>query len=267
LPAAPDAATVRPDGEPFIGLFGLSGLRAVVTGASRGIGAHLARTLDSAGARVAVISRDARTLGDLASTLTHDPLVVPADLSRTEDVDAAAATVLDSWGGADILVNNAGLSRPKPALDTAMSDWDDIVSLNLRNVFGLTTTLARGMVERQYGRIVNVSSVLGVLGEAWAAPYCAAKSGLNGLTRSLAVEWAPHGVTVNALCPGWIDTDMVAQLRADERFDKRVLRRVAAHRWGRPDDLAGALLLLAGPSGSYLTGQTIVVDGGLAAGW
>ncbi|MCU4183881.1 SDR family oxidoreductase [Acidiferrimicrobium sp. IK] len=248
-------------------LFGLTGQRAIVTGASRGIGARAAQTLDAAGARVALVARSESQLREIAATLANEPLVVPADLNRNEGPVEVAATVADAWGGADILVNNAGLSRPAPSHQLLMSDWDDILTLNLRSVFALTQAVAAGMLSRRHGRIINVSSVLGLLGEAWAAPYTASKAGVNGLSRTLAVEWASEGVTVNALCPGWIDTEMVAVLRANPQFDKRVLRRVAMHRWGVESDLDGALLLLAGPASSYLTGQTIVVDGGLAAGW
>jgi NAD(P)-dependent dehydrogenase (short-subunit alcohol dehydrogenase family) len=248
-------------------LFGLAGRRAVVTGASRGIGARAAQALDAAGARVALVARSESGLADVAATLSNESLVIPADLAQRDAAGRVAAEVDAAWGGADILVNNAGLSRPAPALELALTDWDDILSLNLRSVFTLTQALAAGMLERGYGRVVNIGSVLGILGEARAAPYAASKAGLNGLTRSLAVEWAAQGVTVNTICPGWIDTEMVADLRKDPRFDKRVLRRVAARRWGVPSDMDGALLLLASPASSYLTGQTVVVDGGLSAGW
>jgi NAD(P)-dependent dehydrogenase (short-subunit alcohol dehydrogenase family) len=248
-------------------LFGLTGRRALVTGASRGIGARAAQALDAAGARVALVARSESQLRDVAATLQNEPLLIPADLAERDAHERIADEVDAAWGGIDILVNNAGLSRPAPALKLPAADWDDVVDLNLRSVFTLTQALAAGMLERGYGRIVNISSVLGLLGEAGAAPYSASKAGLNGLTRSLAVEWAAHGVTVNALCPGWVDTEMVADLRKDPRFDKRVLKRVAARRWGVPGDMDGALLLLASPASAYLTGQTVVVDGGLSAGW
>ncbi|NMI00190.1 SDR family NAD(P)-dependent oxidoreductase [Pseudonocardia acidicola] len=248
-------------------LFGLAGRRAVVTGASRGIGARAAQALDAAGAQVALVARSERELRDVAATLDNEPLVITADLAQDDAAERVAGEITAAWGGTDILVNNAGLSRPAPAVELAAADWDAILTLNLRSVFTLTRALAAGMLERGYGRVVNIGSVLGLLGEAWAAPYAASKAGLNGLTRSLAVEWAAHGVTVNTICPGWVDTEMVADLRRDPRFDKRVLRRVAARRWGVPSDMDGALLLLASPGASYLTGQTVVVDGGLSAGW
>jgi NAD(P)-dependent dehydrogenase (short-subunit alcohol dehydrogenase family) len=248
-------------------LFALDGRRAVVTGASRGIGARAAQVLDAAGASVALVARDETRLRAVAATLDNDCLVLPADLSLPEAGERLAGELADHWGGADILVNNAGVSRTGPPTTLPVADWDDVMAVNLRSVFTLTRCLAPGMLDRGWGRVVMVASALGLIGDADAAPYVASKSAVLGLTRSLALAWAPGGVTVNALCPGWVDTDMVSDLRADPRFERRAMRRIAVGRWGTPADLAGALLLLASPASSYLTGQTIVVDGGMTAGW
>jgi NAD(P)-dependent dehydrogenase (short-subunit alcohol dehydrogenase family) len=248
-------------------LFALSGQRALVTGASRGIGARAAQVLDAAGASVALIARSESDLRDVAATLTNEPLVIVADLGDRNFAARVAEQLDGAWENVDVLVNNAGLSRPKSALHLTLDDWDDILDINLRAAFSLTQLIGAGMLQRQYGRIINVASVLGVIGDAWAAPYTASKSGLVGLTRSLGVEWGGAGVTVNALCPGWIETDMVTDLQKNAEFDTRVTRRTPVHRWGRVEDLDAALLLLASPSSAFLTGQTIVVDGGLTAGW
>ena len=248
-------------------LFALSGQRAVVTGASRGIGARAAQLLDAAGASVALIARSESDLQDVAATLTNEPLVIVADLGDRSFAPRVAEQLVGVWECVEILVNNAGLSRPKAAVDLKPDDWDDVLDINLRAAFSLSQLVGAGMLRRRYGRIVNVASVMGLIGDAWAAPYSASKSGLVGLTRSLGVEWASAGVTVNALCPGWIETAMVTDLQDDPAFDKRVTRRTPAHRWGRVEDLDAALLLLASPNSGFLTGQTLVVDGGLTAGW
>lgn len=248
-------------------LFDLTGHRAVVTGASRGIGARAAQVLDAAGASVALVARDSDRLREVAATLTNDALTLPTDLGEPDAGERLAADLADRWPGADILVNNAGLSLTGPATDLPAADWDSVMAVNLRAVFTLSRSLARGMIANGWGRIVNVASALGFVGEAHAAAYTSSKAGVLGLTRTLAVEWAREGVTVNALCPGWVDTDMISGLTDDPKFERRALRRIAVGRWGTPADLDGTLLLLASPCSAYLTGQAIVVDGGLVAGW
>lgn len=244
-------------------LFSLRGRRALVTGASRGIGVTVCRVLDAAGAQVVLVARDAGRLEQLASELRNDPIVLLADLLESDE----AVRVAGQAGPVHVLVNNASLSEPARALELTLDSWDRTLSLNLRSAFVLTQALAPGMIGAGWGKVVNVASVMAFFGDAYATAYAASKAGTLGMTRSLAVEWARAGVCVNALCPGWIDTDMVADLRADERFEKRVLRSVPMHRWGTPADLAGAVLFLAAPASDFMTGQALVVDGGLTAGW
>jgi NAD(P)-dependent dehydrogenase (short-subunit alcohol dehydrogenase family) len=249
-------------------LFSLEGRTALVTGASRGIGARIASVLDGAGARVALLARDEARLKAVASMLQHDPLVVAADAAGEVSLRAAVDSVQRKFGGGvDILVNNAGISKPTRATDVPLSDWDRILDINLRSAFVLAQALAPAMIAAGWGRIVNVASVMGHLGDAHGAAYSASKSGLVGLTRSLAVEWARRGITVNALCPGWIATDIVEELRANLKFEARVLGRVPMRRWGKPEDMDGALLFLTSDASAFMTGQSLVVDGGLMASW
>jgi NAD(P)-dependent dehydrogenase (short-subunit alcohol dehydrogenase family) len=250
------------------GLFSLEGRTALVTGASRGIGARMATVLDEAGARVALLARDERRLEAVAATLKRNPLVVPTDAADEVSLRAAGELVLSELGGrVDILVNNAGMSRPTRATDVALSDWDRVLDVNLRSAFVLAQALAPAMIAAGWGRIVNVASVMGHLGDTHGASYAASKSGLIGLTRSLAVEWARRGITVNALCPGWIATDMIEELRANPKFEERVMGRVPMRRWGKPEDMDGALLFLSSDASAFMTGQSLVVDGGLLASW
>ena len=167
----------------------------------------------------------------------------------------------------DVLINNAGMHAPGPAISLDADDWDRIQAVNLRSAFLLCRGIAPAMAAVGWGKIVNISSVLGLVGDIEAAPYAASKAGLIGLTRALAAEWAASGVGVNALCPGWIETEMVKGLRANEAFDRRVRHRTPVGRWGRPADLSGSLLFLASPASDFMAGQTLVVDGGLTASW
>lgn len=247
--------------------FRLDGRIAIVTGASRGIGASMARAIDAAGGRVALVARTRDDLEAVAEGLNNDPMVVTADLLEPDACRVVTEQVVSQAGGVDILVNNSGLSRPAPAVDVSLADWDDTLALNLRAAFALSQQVAPTMIERGGGKVVNVASVMALRGDSFAAAYAASKSGMLGLTRSLAVEWARHGIQVNALCPGWIETEMVSALRADERFERRVLRSVPQHRWGLPEDMDGPLVFLCSSASDFVTGQTLVADGGLTAGW
>lgn len=248
-------------------LFRLHGRTALVTGASRGIGATAARVLDAAGARVVLVARDAARLADVAGTLAHEPVVLPADLLNEDSCDRLPGRAKEAVGGVDVLVNNAGLHRPAVATELRVDDWEAVNALNLRAAFLLARGFAGEMAGRGWGKVINVASVMGLVGDVGASAYIATKAGLLGLTRALGTEWAAQGVTVNALCPGWVDTEMVDQLKGNPAFERRLLRRVPVRRWGRTEDLAGALLLLATPASDFMVGQAIVVDGGLTTSW
>jgi NAD(P)-dependent dehydrogenase (short-subunit alcohol dehydrogenase family) len=248
-------------------LFDLSGRTALVTGGSRGIGWGAAQALDAAGAQVVLCGRDLAALRDASGALDNDPIAVRGDLAEPDGATELLGRVAELVDGVDILVNNAGVHLPAPAAELELDAWDQVLDVNLRSAFALAQGVARGMRERGGGKIINVASILGLLGDTHAVAYVASKAALLGMTRALAVEWAAGGITVNALCPGWIETDMVAGLRASATFDRRVTRRTPVGRWGRPDDLAGAFVFLAAPASDFVTGQALVVDGGLTAGW
>lgn len=247
--------------------FDLTGRTAVVTGANRGIGAAAARALDAAGARVVLCARDDVLSKAVAATLTNDPVVISADLATEDGVQALLDAIRVGVDRVDILINNAGVHIPTAALDMESEDWAHQLQVNLTSAFLLARGLAGPMCERGWGRIINVASIFGIVGDVSAAAYATSKSGIIGLTRGLSAEWAPKGVTVNAICPGWIATDMTMAFRSSESLDRRVRRRTSIGRWGEPEDLAGPFVYLASPGSGYMTGQTLVVDGGLTACW
>ncbi|HEY1622852.1 MAG TPA: SDR family oxidoreductase [Streptosporangiaceae bacterium] len=248
-------------------LFDLSGRTALVTGASRGIGALAARALDDAGARVILCARDIGRLREAGQTLRNDPIAMRADLSDRQGVTSLLSDLAGYADHVDILINNAGTHAAGEAMELAPDVWDEVQNVNLRSAFLLARGLAPAMARRGWGKIVNMASVLGVVADVDASAYVASKAGLLGLTRALGTEWAGRGITVNALCPGWIDTDMVSDLRSRDSFDRRVLRRTPAGRWGRADDLTGALIFLSSHASDFMVGQTLIIDGGLTASW
>lgn len=252
---------------PVLDSFDLTDRVAIVTGASRGIGAGMAKALDEAGARVALVARDTGALAGVAEDLQNDPIVVTADLTGAEVPAAVVEQVHAEAGRLDILVNNSGVCPLGPSVDVPVEEWDSTVDLNLRAPFLLAREAAKVMLPAGGGKIVNVSSVIALASDAWSAAYSASKTGLLGLTRSLAIEWARKGIQVNSLCPGWIETDMTTAMRGDGRLEERVLKAVPQRRWGQPDDLSGALVFLSSSASDFVTGQTLVADGGLLAGW
>jgi 2-dehydro-3-deoxy-D-gluconate 5-dehydrogenase len=241
-------------------MFRLDGRLALVTGASRGLGAAMAIALAEAGADVAIVAR-----GDLAETesairnLGRRAIPVQADLADREAADAIMAAVPN----ADILVNNAGIIRRADALDYSDEDWDAVLDVNLRSVFTLSRAFARALVARgSGGRIINIASLLSFQGGIRVPAYTAAKSGLLGLTRALANELAPKGINVNAIAPGYMETDNTQALRDDPVRSRDILARIPAGRWGTPDDLKGAVVFLASKASAYVHGTTLAVDGG-----
>ncbi len=250
-------------------LFDLSGKKAFVTGASRGIGQVIAVALAAAGADLALVARSEEGLATTAAKITEfgrKAFVIPADVTQQEAVAAAVATAIDQLGHLDVVVNNAGGSNfVVPFVDLRPPGWDKIMRLNLTSAMYVCHAAGGHLVGRGQGSVINVASVAGLTGSPLLSPYGAAKAGLISLTKSLAIEWAAHGVRVNALCPGWTATDLNRDLWGDETLGKSTIAGVPMQRWGRPEEMAGPALFLASDASSYMTGQALVIDGGQTA--
>lgn len=247
-------------------LFDLTGRVAAVTGANTGIGRGIAIALAEAGADVALVGRTAaEETADKVRSAGRRALIVGADLSTTAPIAGAVEQTLAELGGLDILVNNAGIIRRSEALDFSEDDWDSVIDTNLKSVFFLCQAAARHMVGKGYGKIINIASMLSFQGGIRVASYTASKSGLAGLTKLLANEWAGKGINVNAIAPGYIATNNTAALQSDETRNRQILERIPAGRWGKPSDLNGAAVFLASSASDYVNGHLLAVDGGWLA--
>lgn len=251
------------------GLFDLSGRVAIVTGTSRGLGQNFARALAKAGADLVLTSRhrdhllpfetEIKSLGRGAVSLQLDV----RDLSSIQEMVAAARS---AFGHVDILVNNAGCNVRKPAMEVTWDDWNLILDTNLRGSFFVAQAVARLMIERRYGRIINIGSVTSVAGYAGLGPYGASRGGIRQLTMSLADDWGKYGITVNCLAPGWFRTDQNKVLYENKEWVEYLCDRIPLKRPGQPHDLDAAVVFLAAESSRYVTGQTLLVDGGISTG-
>jgi NAD(P)-dependent dehydrogenase (short-subunit alcohol dehydrogenase family) len=245
--------------------FELGGKVALVTGASSGLGVHFARTLAAAGASVAIAARRADRLASLQAELQTSGTKVAAvglDVQSAESITAGFDVVEKALGAIDIVVNNAGISIVKPALEMPVEDWDAVVNTNLRGAWLVAQTAGkRWLMTRRPGVIVNIASILGLRTIGQVAPYNASKAGLIHLTRALAMEWARHDIRVNAICPGYIETEMNRDFWKTPG-GQRLIERIPQRRIGQPEHLDGALLLLASEAGAFMTGSVLTVDGG-----
>ena len=251
------------------GLFDLGGRVAVVTGTSRGLGQYMARALAKAGADLVLTSRDVNRLSPFEAeikSLGRRALSVELDVRSKASIEKMAAAAEAAFGHLDILVNNAGCNVRKPALEVTWDDWNLILETNLRGSFFVAQAVARGMIDRKYGRIINIGSVTTVAGYAGLAPYGASRGGIKQLTMSLADDWGKYGVTVNCLAPGWFRTEQNKVLYENKEWVEYLCERIPLKRPGQPQDLDAAVVFLAAESSRYITGQTLLVDGGISTG-
>jgi NAD(P)-dependent dehydrogenase (short-subunit alcohol dehydrogenase family) len=246
-------------------IFDLSGKVALVTGASGGLGLHFARTLSGAGAKVALAARRADRLEANVATIKEargEAVAVAMDVTEPESVERAVAEVVDRLGPATIVVNNSGVASTQTALDLDPADWDRILDTNTKGAWLVARAAVRKLIEAgQSGSIINIASILGLRVAGRVAPYTTSKAALIQLTKALALEWARHRIRVNAIAPGYVETDLNRDFLTSDA-GKAIAARIPQRRFGRPEDLDGALLLLASDASAYMTGSTIVADGG-----
>jgi 2-deoxy-D-gluconate 3-dehydrogenase len=246
--------------------FDLTGRVAVVTGANTGIGQGIAVALAQAGADVALVGRSpAEDTAEMVRAAGRRAALVKADLSSTAPIQAVVDQTLSELGGLHILVNNAGIIRRADAVDFTEEDWDAVLDTNLKSVFFLCQAAGRHMIGQGRGKIINIASMLSFQGGIRVPSYTASKSGVAGLTKLLACEWAAKGINVNAIAPGYIATNNTAALQADENRNRQIMDRIPAGRWGAPSDLGGAAVFLASCASDYIQGHILAVDGGWLA--
>jgi len=247
--------------------FDLTGKTAIVTGANTGLGQAIATALAAAGADIAAVGRtppvDTRFAVEALGRRFHD---ISADLSTLEPIGRIVSETVEHLGGIDILVNNAGIIRRNDAIDFTEDDWDAVMDVNLKTTFFLSQAVGRRMLAQgRGGKIINIASMLSYQGGVRVTSYAASKSGLAGVTRALANEWAGRGINVNAIAPGYFSTNNTEALRSDEVRARDILARIPAGRWGRPEDIGGAAVFLASAAADYVHGTLVPVDGGWLA--
>lgn len=248
-------------------LFELGGKVAIVTGGNRGIGKAISRGFATMGVNLILVARDSVKTAEAAQEMRNEfgirVLAVKVDVQQEQEINTMVAEALDAFGRIDILVNNAGGNIRKMPQDYLIAEWDEVLNTNLRSAFLCSKAVYLAMKETGSGKVINIGSMTSIFGSAKMAPYGASKGGILQLTRSLAVAWAPDNIQVNAILPGWINTDLTAQSRKEiPGLSERVLARTPVGRWGNPDDLIGSAIFLASHASDFITGIALPVDGG-----
>ena len=250
-------------------LFDLTGQVALITGTSRGLGQYFGRALARAGADLILTSRNRETLTEFEAeieALGRKTVSLELDVRDYDSIQHMAEEAQSTFGQIHVLVNNAGCNVRKPALEVTWDDWNLVLDTNLRGSFFVAQAIARGMIRHRYGRIINIGSVTSVAGYAGLGPYTASRGGIRQLTMSLADDWGKHGITVNCLAPGWFKTAQNRVMYEDEGWVEYLTERIPLKRPGAPDDLDGAIVFLASEASRYMTGQTLLIDGGISTG-
>jgi len=246
-------------------MFDLTGRLALVTGSSRGIGRAIAEGYAAAGARVLINGRDAAAIDAAVKAIGKSAIAAPFDVTSKAAIEAAVEKIEKDIGPIDILVNNAGMQQRAPFVDFPEEGWRKVIATNLDSVFFVTQAVARRMIARQRGKIVNICSVMSELGRPTIAPYTASKGAVKMLTKAMCAEFAKHGITANGISPGYFGTELNQALMADETFSAWVCARTPAGRWGKVEELQGAAIFLASDASSFVNGHILFVDGGMTA--
>jgi NAD(P)-dependent dehydrogenase (short-subunit alcohol dehydrogenase family) len=250
--------------------FSLNGRVALVTGAGRGIGRAIAVALGAAGAAVACAARSRDQVDSAAAEITAAggrARALRLDVTRPEQIAAGVEAAAVALGPVDVLVNNAGITLEKKTVEVTDEDWDAVLATNLTAMFRCARAVAPGMIRLERGKIINIGSMYGIIGVPRYAAYCASKAAVDGLTRSLAAEWARYGIQVNCLAPGYMNTDIPRAALADEKTRALFLSRIPARRIGEPEEVGALAVYLASPASDFMTGQTVYLDGGQTMGW
>ncbi len=248
--------------------FGLEGKVIVLTGGTKGLGHILSKGIAAAGAKVVVISRneaDCKRVASEINCLGQEAYGIAADVSNSESITTAIQKILDIYGCIDVLINNAGVTNRKKFELLTEEDWDYVININLKGAFLTAQTVGKQMIKQKNGVILNMASVLGLVGQYFVAPYCASKGGIVQLTKALALEWAIHNIRVNAVAPSYIMTELTQDALTEEKAYNYILSQTPMRRLGQPEEIVGTVLFLASDHASYITGQVICVDGGWTA--